>query len=162
MPGICSVDTSPLLYFYRIDQLTLLRRLFDRVLVPEAVVIELARGKAQGVRVPNLTDYPWIEIQQIEHRSVSERVDSLGAGEREAILLALDGYADWVILDDLDARHQAEICGLQVIGTVGLLASARQKNMIASVAHILNALEVAGMWLSEDLKRRVLELVDEA
>ena len=53
MPGICSVDTSPLLYFYRIDLLTLLRRLFDRVLVPEAVVIELARGKRQGVRVPN-------------------------------------------------------------------------------------------------------------
>ena len=162
MPGICSVDTSPLLYFYRIDQLTLLRRLFDRVLVPEAVVIELARGKAQDVRVPNLTHYPWIEIRQIERRSVSERVDSLGAGEREAILLALDGYADWVILDDLDARYQAEICGIQVIGTVGLLASARQKNMIASVAPILNALEVVGMWLSEDLKRRVLELVDEA
>ena len=162
MPEICSVDTSPLLYFYRIDQLILLRRLFDRVLVPEAVVTELARGKAQGVRVPNLTDYPWIEIRQIERRSVSERVDSLGAGEREAILLALDGYADWVIIDDLDARHQAEICGLQVIGTVGLLASARQKDMIASVAPILNALEIAGMWLSEDLKRRVLELVDEA
>ena len=162
MPGICSVDTSPLLYFYRIDQLTLLRRLFDRVLVPEAVVTELAKGKAQGVRVPNLTDYPWIEIRPIERRSVSERVDSLGAGEREAILLALDSYADWVVLDDLDARHQAEICGIQVIGTVGLLASARQKNMIGSVAPILNALEVAGMWLSEDLKRRVLELVDEA
>lgn len=162
MPGICSVDTSPLLYFYRIDQLTLLHRLFDRVLVPEAVVTELARGNAQGVSVPILTDYPWIEIRQIERRSVSERVDSLGAGEREAILLALDGYADWVILDDLDARHQAEICGIQVIGTVGLLASARQKDMIESVAPVLNALEVAGMWLSEDLKRRVLELVDEA
>ena len=97
------------------------------MLVPEAVVTELARGNAQGVSVPILTDYPWIEIRQIERRSVSERVDSLGAGEREAILLALDGYADWVILDDLDARHQAEICGIQVIGTVGLLASARQK-----------------------------------
>ena len=66
--------------------------------------------------------------------------------------LRLMANADWVILDDLDARHQAEICGIQVIGTVGLLASARQKNMIASVAPILNALEVAGMWLSEDLK----------
>ena len=34
--------------------------------------------------------------------------------------------------------------------------------MIASVAPFLNALENAGMWLSEDLKRRVLELADEA
>ena len=38
MPGTCSVDTSPLLYLYRIGQLTLLRRHYDRVLVPEAVV----------------------------------------------------------------------------------------------------------------------------
>ena len=33
MPGTCSVDTSPLLYLYRIGQLTLLRRHYDRVLV---------------------------------------------------------------------------------------------------------------------------------
>ena len=99
----------------------------SKVLVPEAVVTELAMGKERGVRVPDLTHYPWIEIRQIERRSVSESVDSLGAGEREVILLALDGHADWVILDDLDARHQAEKSGLQVIGTVGLLASAKQK-----------------------------------
>lgn len=162
MPRTCSVDTSPLLYLYRIDQLTLLHRQFDRVLVPEAVVTELAKGRAQGVSIPDLADYPWIEIQQIELRSVSEAVDSLGAGEREVILLAHDGHADWVILDDLKARHQAEICGLLVVGTVGLLASAKEKNMITSVTPFLNALENAGMWLSEDLKRRVLESTDEA
>ena len=162
MPRTCSVDTSPLLYLYRIDQLTLLHRQFDRVLVPKAVVTELAKGRAQGVSIPDLADYPWIEIQQIDLRSVSEAVDSLGAGEREVILLAHDGHADWVILDDLNARHQAEICGLRVVGTVGLLASAKQKNMITSVTPFLNALENAGMWLSEDLKRRVLESTDEA
>ena len=162
MPRTCSVDTSPLLYLYRIDQLTLLHRQFDRVLVPEAVVTELAKGRAQGVSIPDLADYPWIEIQQIELRSVSEAVDSLGAGEREVILVAHDGHADWVILDDLNARHQAEICGLRVVGTVGLLASAKKKNMITSVTPFLNALENAGMWLSEDLKRRVLESTDEA
>ena len=101
MPGTCSIDTSPLLYFYRIDQLTLLRLHFDRVLVPEAVVAELAKGRAQGIWVPDLTDYPWIEIRQIEFRSVPETVASLGVGEQEVILLALDGHADWVILDDL-------------------------------------------------------------
>ena len=162
MPRTCSVDTSPLLYLYRIDQLTLLHRQFDRVLVPEAVVTELAKGRAQGVSIPDLADYPWIEIQQIDLRSVSEAVDSLGAGEREVILLAHDGHADWVILDDLNARHQAEICGLRVVGTVGLLASAKEKNMITSVTPFLNALENAGMWLSEDLKRRVLESTGEA
>ena len=128
MPGICSVDTSPLLYFYRIDQLTLLQRHFDKILVPEAVATELARGRAHGVRVPDLADYPWMEMREIELQSVPEAVDSLGVGEREAILLALAGHADWVILDDLDARRQAGKSGLRVIGTVGLLASAKQKH----------------------------------
>jgi predicted nucleic acid-binding protein len=161
MPGTCSVDTSPLLYLYRIGQLTLLRRHYDRVLVPEAVVTELDNGRVEGVDVPDVSDFPWIEIRQIELRSVSATVDSFGIGEREVILLALDGHADWVVLDDLAARRQAEKCGVQVIGTVGLLAAAKKKNMIVSVGPFLNALENAGMWLSEDLKRTVLESADE-
>ena len=66
MPGTCSVDTSPLLYLYRIGQLTLLRRHYDRVLVPEAVVTELDNGRVEGVDVPDVSDFPWIEIRQIE------------------------------------------------------------------------------------------------
>lgn len=161
MPGTCSVDTSPLLYLYRIGQLTLLRLHYGRVLVPEAVVMELDDGRVQGVDVPDVSGFPWIEIRETELRPVSATVDSLGNGEREVILLALDGRADWVILDDLAARRQAEDCGLQVIGTVGLLASAKEKNMIASVGPFLSALENAGMWLSEDLKRTVLESAHE-
>ena len=161
MQGSCSVDTSPLLYLFRIGKLPLLRRHYERVLVPEAVVAELESGRAQGVEVPDVSDYPWIEIRETELRPVSAAVAALGDGEREVILLALDHHADWVILDDLAARRQAEECGLQVIGTVGLLASAKQKDMIASVGPFLSALENAGMWLSEDVKRTVLESADE-
>lgn len=161
MPGTCSVDASPLLYLYRIGQLALLRLHYERVLVPEAVVAELDKGQVQGVDVPDVSGFPWIEIREIALRPVSATVDSFGNGEREVILLALDGHADWVILDDLAARRQAAKCGLQVIGTVGLLASAKQKNMIASIGPFLNALENAGMWLSEDLKRTVLGSADE-
>ncbi|MDD9988007.1 MAG: DUF3368 domain-containing protein [Spirochaetaceae bacterium] len=129
--------------------------------MPQAVVAELESGRAQGVEVPGVSDFPWIEIRETELRPVSAAVAALGNGEREVILLALDHHADWVILDDLEARRQAEECGLQVIGTVGLLVSAKQKNMIASVGTCLSALENAGMWLSEDLKRTVLESADE-
>jgi predicted nucleic acid-binding protein len=131
------------------------------VLVPEAVVTELDKGGVQGVDVPDVSGFPWIEIRETELRPVSAAVSALGNGERAVILLAIDRHADWVILDDLAARRQAEECGLQVIGTVGLLASAKRKNMIASVGPFLSALENAGMWLSEDLKRTVLESADE-
>lgn len=161
MPGVCSVDTSPLLYLYRIGLLSLLRRHYERVLVPEAVVTELDNGRVQGVDVPDVSGFPWIEIRETATRPVSAAVAALGNGEREVILLALDRHADWVILDDLAARRRAEECGLQVIGTAGLLASAKRKNMIASVGPFLSALENAGMWLSEDLKRTVLESADE-
>lgn len=108
MPGTCSVDTSPLLYLFRIGKLPLLRRHYERVLVPQAVVAELESGRAQGVEVPGVSDFPWIEIRETELRPVSAAVAALGNGEREVILLALDHHADWVILDDLEARRQAE------------------------------------------------------
>jgi hypothetical protein len=45
-------NTSPLLYLHQIGQLDLLRQLYGRVVVPEAVAKELARGAQLGIAVP--------------------------------------------------------------------------------------------------------------
>jgi predicted nucleic acid-binding protein len=161
MPGICSVDTSPLLYLYRINQLTLLQHLFDQVYVADAVVDELSQGRNQGTKIPDLVDYPWIDVQHVKLRSISESMDALGPGERAAMILGLDGQAEWVILDDLEARNEATKQGLKVIGTVGLLASAKNKSLIHAISPLLIQLEESGMWLSAELKRNILELADE-
>jgi len=161
MPRTCSVDTSPLVYLYRINQLDLLQYLFDKVYVADAVVDELSQGQNQGLEIPNIIDYPWIDIQPVMLRSVSESMDTLGFGERATMILGLDGQAKWVILDDLEARNEATKQGLTVIGTVGLLASAKNKNLIGAISPLLTRLETSGMWLSAELKRNILELAGE-
>ena len=161
MPEICSVDTSPLVYLFRIGHLELLDALFDQVLTPHAVVRELTRGRGGGAQTPDLADFPWIQTVETDATTIPQDLLDFGPGEQAAILLVLENRAQQVVLDDLEARQVAQRLGVPVIGTVGLLVGAKQKGLVPSVSRLLDQLVQAGMWLSEDLKRTVLDLVRE-
>jgi predicted nucleic acid-binding protein len=51
-----------------------------------------------------------------------------GDGEWEALALAIQLRADWIILDDLPARRAAEANGLNVIGTLGTLLAGKRSD----------------------------------
>jgi hypothetical protein len=53
MPDKAISNTSPLLYLHRCVGLAWLPRLFNLVLVPDAVVFELSEGGNRGFDVPN-------------------------------------------------------------------------------------------------------------
>jgi len=50
----------------------------------------------------------------------------LGDGERDAIGLAVEVSADALLVDDRDARREAERLGLPVLGTLRVLADASE------------------------------------
>jgi predicted nucleic acid-binding protein len=54
----------------------------------------------------------------------------LGAGEREALSLAQELHADLVLLDDLEARVEAERCGLAVMGMLRVLELAAERGLL--------------------------------
>jgi predicted nucleic acid-binding protein len=54
----------------------------------------------------------------------------LDAGERDAILLALELKADELIIDDMDGRREAERRKLHVVGTLGVLKLAAKHGML--------------------------------
>ena len=56
-------NTSPLQYLHQLGLLPVLRRLAGRVIVPPAVVQELAAGRAQGLNVPDAANLDWIEVR---------------------------------------------------------------------------------------------------
>ena len=62
MPDKAISNTSPLLYLHRCDGLAWLTRLFNLVLVPDAVVFELSEGGNRGFDVPNPKDHSWMKI----------------------------------------------------------------------------------------------------
>ena len=85
----------------------------------------------------------------------------IGAGESEAIALALEMGNLPALLDDKKARRIAKQLDLPVIGTLGLLLKAKKQGVIPAIKPILAALEKVDFRVSTRLRDRALELADE-
>ncbi|HGX93883.1 MAG TPA: DUF3368 domain-containing protein [Candidatus Tenderia sp.] len=159
--GIAISNTSPLLYLYRIGGLAWLARLFTEVWVPDAVIAELEAGQQRGYDVPVIERYLW--IKRVNPRYVPEEwlALDLGLGELAALALALEHREQVVLLDDLLARRIAQAAGLQVWGTLRVLLELKEQGVISEVAPYVDKLVQAGMWVSGDIRRRILRLAGE-
>jgi predicted nucleic acid-binding protein len=62
MPEMIIVNTSPIFYLHRLGLLEMLNKLYGDITIPEAVRNELEKGHVQGEDVPQLENYPWIQI----------------------------------------------------------------------------------------------------
>src|SRR5919197_5086463 len=94
-------DTSALNYLLLIHQETLLPVLYERVVIPPAVYQELLRSETpEGVR--QWLAYPpnWLTVQPPQHGLSAEAFPKLGAGAREAILLAQELHHAVYVIDD--------------------------------------------------------------
>ena len=87
--------------------------------------------------------------------------NELDGGEAEVICLALEEKAAWVVLDDQDPRRYAHRYGLNVIGTLGLLAWAKRKGMIKSFKSEVEGLQKAGFYATAELVEKLLREVGE-
>jgi predicted nucleic acid-binding protein len=118
---IVVADTTPLRYLVAIDREHLLPALYGRVLIPPAVAEELNHESTPKVVRDWLASRPsWLEIRRPVH-SLAPEVD-LDRGEREAIALAEEVSADLLLVDDWDARQEAERRHLRAVGTLRVLA----------------------------------------
>jgi len=66
-----------------------------------------------------------------------------------------------VLLDDTLARRIAQAAGLKVWGTLKILLEAKAQGLTESIDLLIERLEDAGMWISDDIRRRVLTLAGE-
>ena len=146
-------DASPLIAFQQIGQLPLLQALFTTLLIPPAVTKEIA---------PGVPSQPWI-IERSLTQPIAPLVQGarLGAGETEAISLALELHADHLLVDDKAARRLAEGLGLNVIGTLGVLLAAKRKGLISAVRPQVEALLANNFRISPQLVARALAAVGE-
>jgi len=114
-------DTTPLNYLILIGNIDVLPRLFDRLLVPPAVIREMQHRNAPPPVVAWTANLPpWIEIK-------APRTDlhlNIGAGEDEAISLAVELGNIALLVDDSRARAAATSRGLIIFGTLAILNQA--------------------------------------
>ena len=154
-------DASPLVALSRVARLEILRQLYGRVVVPDAVHAELLAGEPEGGALRNLT---WLERRTVSDPTiVRELAPVLDAGEVEAIALALELKADVLLMDERRGRRAAHDRGLRVVGLLGALVDAKGQEFLPSVAAILDELvERAGFRVADDVRRRILEAAGES
>ena len=161
MPKAIS-NTSPLLYLYRIGGIDWLPKLFDEVWTPEAVRNELQAGRSKGYDVPNPDDYSWLNIVNPKSTPSEWLALDLGAGEIAAMALALENSDRVVLLDDMLARRTAQVAGLEVWGTLKVLLEAKTHGLVEKIEPYVTKLSDSGMWVSTEVKQRILTLAGES
>jgi predicted nucleic acid-binding protein len=152
---IVIADTGPLNYLVLVQQADLLPRLFRRVLIPPAVFEELQDPETPIAVGEWLSQRPaWLEVQPLR-REPDSRLDYLDSGEREAIALAEELRADQLLIDETDARREAERRNLPVIGTLGILRRASQLGWI-DLPSILGRLRQTSFYIRPELIQALL------
>lgn len=153
-------DAGPLIHLSWINQLDLLSRLFDEILVPAVVRDEVLAAPAGTLGLDHL-QHAFAEGRfQVRapttptqfSQSIEEALDP---GETEALLLALEIEADFFITDDAPARLEAARRGLAVIGTVGVLMEARDREFLPAALPLVLELRQMGQWMSDRLVQLV-------
>ena len=154
-------DTSPVRALVQLGLLDQLPALFHSVVVPPAVAAELE------VRVPGL---PGVDLAstclRVEEPTPSALLTrllrDLGRGEAEAIALAVERGAEYVLVDDADGREEAIRSGVKPMGAPGVLVRLKDTGKVARIEPLITRLETELTFrVSSSLRRDILELAGE-
>ncbi|MBO9612193.1 MAG: DUF3368 domain-containing protein [Dyadobacter sp.] len=153
-------DTSVISGLVQSGHLDVLQNLYERIIIPNQVYLEL---QDLNVAFQQKLALDWIEIREVSSTSLlNELTELLDPGEAEAIVLATELRADLVLIDERKGRAIATQMGLSVIGTLGALVEAKEKNYINSVKPVIDILvNQCGFWIKPSLVERVLKSVNE-
>jgi len=131
--------------------------------VPPAVVAEAYR-EVPGAPAIDLTVLRSVRFVSPQATDEVARLRStrLGAGESEAMVLALEIHADGVLMDDGPARKAAAAMGLTSLGVLGLLVRAKRQGLVGAIAPLLDRLSrEIDFRVSAALREQVLRSVGE-
>jgi len=133
----------------------------SRIVVPTAVATELEAGRHLGLDLPDPEVLPWVDLSDSANKQVLRLVADLGPGETAVLALALERNNAIVILDDALARRHAEVLGLHLTDTLGVLLDAKRAGLVPALTPLIDELQRLGFRLSKDTRNAVLRLAGE-
>jgi predicted nucleic acid-binding protein len=148
-------DTGPLLHLREADSLDLVKAA-GSVAIPPTVYSELV-----GLDPFWREEKPaWVNITVLDSSSSEAslrwmQAGLLDPGEAQALALALQIKADWLLTDDTAARLVAQQHGLEVHGSLGVIlwGAATGRLLRTEAEKSLEALSRSSLWISA----RILE-----
>lgn len=160
---IVLTDASSLIALARVGGLTWLRRLYRTISITKAVRHETtgARELPGAVAISAALKQGWIRTLRQEWSEPP--LPQLDSGEASTLRAAISlGPGTLVLLDDLQARREAQRLGIAITGTAGIIVEARLKRLIPAVRPILERLSREGFHLGEELVQAILTELGES
>ena len=142
---IVVADSSPLVVLTTIKHQGILPALFHRVVIPPEVASELnSPNRPEAVRAFLANAPDWLEVRAA---SLAKLIPGLHAGESAAIALAQEIAADRIIIDERLGRQEASARRLQVIGTIGVLEAAAERDLL-DLEKAFEQVKQTDFWIS--------------
>lgn len=146
-------NTSPIVNLAVIGQVELLQKLFQKIVIPQAVyheIVVVGAGKPGAQEVETLG---WFESREVHDRALVETLrKELDGGEAEAIALAVENKADLLLLDERSGREVAARYGIQQMGVLDIIIYGKKRGYLTQVRPLLDKLRAkAGFWISPSL-----------
>ncbi len=143
-------DSSPLAYLVEIGLAESLPRLFGQVYVPPTVISEL---RHEGSPIAAWANRPpdWLVIEM--PHSIPAELD-LDQGECEAIALAIELGADYLLIDEKKGRAAATALGIKVAGTLAVLVDGARQGLFDGM-QALEKLEATNFYASAELLQAI-------
>jgi predicted nucleic acid-binding protein len=151
MPSVIVSDTSCLILFYKIGELDLLKKLFDKLHITDSVLKEFNQ------KIPD-----WIEVDELTTDLQKGLSSYLDKGEATAISLAAEHENSLLIIDEIKGRKAAKEMGISVTGSLGVLVAAKKKGHIRTVKPLIEKIQKTNFRISEELIEQVLVKVNES
>lgn len=131
--------------------------------MPFAVRDELKRLEERGYDLTPVWSADWLHVEPVHNMvSVDKLRKELDAGESEAIVLALEKHADFLLIDEKEGRAKATKMGIPTIGMIGILLTLKENRRLAAVKPVIDELRKdAGFYLSEGFYLKILASVGE-
>jgi len=151
-------DTSPIINLAAIGQLDVLQQIYRTLALPQGVYEEIVIAGAGQPGANEVQSIGWIQRHTVTDLALVQQFRrDLDKGESEAIALAIELHANWLLMDERRGRIIAQQHGLSVIGLLGILVLAKHQGHIVLVKPLLDDLHVkAGFRIKPALYQQVL------
>ncbi|MBW6480818.1 MAG: DUF3368 domain-containing protein [Bacteroidales bacterium] len=147
MDKVIISDASCLIALSKIEELGLLKTLFEEVIITREVSEEF------GEALPD-----WIVTREVkDQKKIQELEKILDKGEASSIALALETDRSMLIIDELKGRKIAQSLHVEIIGTIGVILLAEQKGLTKDVVGTILRLVNQGFRLSEQMITFIIE-----
>ena len=165
-------NTSPLIWLAKIGKITLLKKLFGEVIIPEEVYKEavergLQEGFSDALAIKECIEQDWIKISKLDEREIklsqkmTEHAFEIHLGEAQAIILAREKNA-MLLMDESSGRAFAETLGLKVRGALYVVMKALREDLLdrTEAKEMVLALVSKGFRIEPKLLARILRGID--